>query len=424
MRRPDRRSRLLAMAACRRLVTVAARWCGLAALAAGPRHGTDDAARKVADAASWAIAARSTSASSPAARPAAIAAPAEPPDQRSMSRRRRRRMCRSTLVRLPSQATITAAPSAIRPGWAGFTQTQTGFPLAGSMGRGRARSRRPDRQHVAPDLGPHPRRRAVPDAVSASRSSSTSRPGFGNLRPDASSTTPCTADGSAPRSAGRATSTTTPSTDDPIGYIDFIVSRPRTRPDSGICTLRLLRRICPTSRPRARRPTSSRSRPTCSTLRPARLHDSACVHRDRRPHHRLDRHPLRRWPSGSPPRVLLHRPCRRGRPGRLQHYTATGRAPGPGDLRDDASRRRHDDAGAVGLHYAAITGSRRATTSRSYEADLNTAGIVAALVDPPDPVQPDGSTVTTELDVSSDRCDLAERSPHHGDDRWLHADRR
>ena len=59
---------------------------------------------------------------------------------------------------------------------------------------------------------------------------------------------------------------------------------------------------------------------------------------------------------------------------------------------------RHDDAGAIGLYYTAITGSAVSDSiTFGYDEDLNTVGIIGALVDPPDPVQSDGSTVTTEL---------------------------
>jgi hypothetical protein len=59
---------------------------------------------------------------------------------------------------------------------------------------------------------------------------------------------------------------------------------------------------------------------------------------------------------------------------------------------------RHDTTGTIGLYYATITGSAVSDTINfDYDADLNTANIIGPLVDPPDPVQSDGSVVTTDL---------------------------
>ncbi len=86
---------------------------------------------------------------------------------------------------------------------------------------------------------------------------------------------------------------------------------------------------------------------------------------------------------------------------------------------------RHDAGGAIGLYYTNVTAAPCWTPSSSATRRTSTRRTSSGpLVDPPDPVQSDGSTVTTELTSRPTDATLAERSPHDGDDRRLHPDRR
>ena len=398
MRRSDRRPRRFAMAASLALVTVAAQVTSSAAIAAEPLQTTSDAARKVGDPVPGdrgrvdvgrLSRAPETRASRVPSIPTTIDPPAVPPPDVSVN-----------AGPAPVQATTTAAPSAIKPGWAGFNQSQTGFALADpgvAVG--------PDHvlQVVNTSLQIWDRTHVVKKAPTL-----VSVPQLFNLPDDLANLHPTFIyDALHGRWVGTEVSWTCDydqngTADDPVGYVDFAISR--TADPTGVWDAYFLTYAW---FPDVPAPGASTDKlaftldlydfapgANCTTGMPY-LQTNVAVSDwadalsgggtdgiiNTREYSFTDDEANPNNDAGYLPyigaRVAVQVPATSP----VMHLVA-----------------RHDAGGTVGLFYTAISGS--AVTDEiefGYDADLNTASIIGPLVDPPDPIQSDASTVTTEL---------------------------
>ncbi len=396
MRRSDRRPRRVAMAAGLTLVTLAAQAMGSVSVAAEPRHATSDAARKVADPAPGHrgrvdVGRLSEDDQSRPRRqpslPTARDVPAVPPPDVSLA-----------AGPAPVQVTTTAAPSAIQPGWAGFNQSQTGFPLADpwvAVGPDHVLQvvntsvQIWDRTHgaqVPPTLVSIPELFNLPDDLT-------------NLHPT------FVYDALHGRWIGTEVSWTcdvdqNAVADDPAGYLDFVISQtadPTGVWDSFFYTYDALPDV-----PGAGASTDKLAFTTdLYTFAPGSACTTGMAY--------LETNVLiNDWvdilagggASGFSTREYSFTDAAdpNDPAGYLPYIGARVALQVPATSPTMHLVARHDDAGAIGLYYTAITGSAVSDSiTFGYDEDLNTVGIVGALVDPPDPVQSDGSTVTTEL---------------------------